>query len=83
MEKQYSEIFTVLNQLSDRLDAISEEVQEIKKVQHRESTRHDIFYHRIISLEASLDHKLGVFGERIREDAGGERQNNDISGHIG
>lgn len=68
MKKLLSEVLTGVNMLLEKVKMLEEDIQRVSANQNREASRQDIFHHRLISMEASLDHKMEVFGERVRQD---------------
>lgn len=64
METLLRDMLGKLDTISEQMDELACEMAQSREHQKKETSRQELFYHRVISLEASLDHKFNVFGER-------------------
>lgn len=53
----------ILEALCDRLEAIEERLQQIQRDQARRDSLMDHLHNKLIALQASFDHKVGLWEE--------------------
>ncbi len=81
MKKLLLDLIARVNAVYELLECLLEKTVVVSMRQEQEASRQDIFHNRLISLEAALDHKLEIFGERqAKKETTEEREEKQVVG---